>query len=239
MRNQPEHPSFCLLDHAGDPMAMLILAHGAGAPMDSSFMTRMAALLSQRHITVCRFEFGYMAKRRATGRRLPPPKAELLTAELREVMASTDARLPMLIGGKSMGGRVASMLADELYADGRIAGVVCLGYPFHPPTKPESRRTAHLENQKTPTLIVQGERDPFGTRAEITRYSLSKAVELVWLPDGDHDFGPRRGSGTTRSANLGRAADAVAGFAGRLVKADAKRNVTRSGRLPSHRRNRP
>ena len=112
-----------------------------------------------------------------------------------------------------MGGRVASLVADELYAEGRIAGLACLGYPFHPPNKPEQLRTAHLEQLACPALFVQGERDPFGGRGEVEAYRLSRAIGLHWVSDGDHDLGPRGGSGFTRKGNLAAAADAVAEFA--------------------------
>ena len=92
------------------------------------------------------------------------------------------------------------------------AGVVCLGYPFHPPGKPERLRTEHLETLKTPTLIVQGTRDRFGTQEEVAGYSLSSAIELAWMQDGDHSFKPRKKSGRTLEQNLATAADAVVGF---------------------------
>ncbi len=91
-----------------------------------------------------------------------------------------------------MGGRVASLVADELHAEKRIAGLVCLGYPFHPPKKPEQLRTAHLEHLACPALIVQGERDPFGGRGEVEAYRLSPAIAFHWVGDGDHDLGPPR-----------------------------------------------
>ncbi len=89
---------------------------------------------------------------------------------------------PLIIGGKSMGGRVASMVADQLFEAGRIAGLVCLGYPFHPPGKPEKLRTAHLEGLQTPTLICQGTRDEFGTRDEVLTYALAPSIEPMRCP---------------------------------------------------------
>jgi predicted alpha/beta-hydrolase family hydrolase len=118
----------------------------------------------------------------------------------------------LFIGGKSMGGRVASMIADKMFTEGKIAGLVCLGYPFHPPGKPDQLRTAHLETLKCPALVVQGERDPFGNRAEVEGYTLSKSIYVHWASDGDHDLGPRGGSDFTRKGNLAAAADAVAEF---------------------------
>jgi len=195
----------------------LLLAHGAGAPMTSPFLEKMTALLVARGLAVHRFEFAYMAARREGGKRRPPPKAERLVDEYVEVVARLRTGLApastLLIGGKSMGGRVASLCADALFAEGRIAGLVCLGYPFHPPGKPESLRTAHLEALRCPALIVQGERDPFGARGEVEGYTLSPAIRLYWVGDGNHDLGPRGGSGFTRAGNLAAAADEVSAFA--------------------------
>lgn len=172
--------------------ALLLLAHGAGAPMDSASMATAAQALAAEGIRVARFEFAYMAARRH-GTRKPPPKAETV---MPEYLAAIDAlgplSVPLFIGGKSMGGRVASMVADELFAAGRIAGLVCLGYPFHPPAKPAQLRTAHLESLRAPALIVQGTRDEFGTREDVGTYALPSSIEMLWLEDGDHDLKPRK-----------------------------------------------
>jgi len=198
----------------GAPMHV-ILAHGAGAGMSTSFMAAMSALLVERGLLVSRFEFAYMAAR-VEGKRRPPPKAETLIPEFRAIVERVAAAAPaaqkLLIGGKSMGGRVASYVADEM----PVAGLVCLGYPFHPPGKPDQLRTAHLESLQSPALIVQGERDPFGSRVEVEALQLSPAIRLAWIGDGDHDFGPRGGSGFTRRGNLAAAADAVEKFASQL-----------------------
>lgn len=202
----------------------ILLAHGAGAPMTSPFMTTIASLLAREDFCVWRFEFDYMASRRRDGKRRPPPKAERLAEQFADTVAEIGSQIPprgrLLVGGKSMGGRVASLMADALLAEGRIRGLVCLGYPFHPPGKPDALRTAHLAMLRCPTLIVQGERDPFGTRSEVEALvaarSLSPAIEVVWAVDGDHDLGPRGGSGTTRAENLRRAAEEIARFARRL-----------------------
>ena len=111
-----------------------------------------------------------------------------------------------------MGGRVASMIADE----SDVAGVVCFGYPFHPPGKPESLRTAHLVDLRTPTLICQGTRDPFGHREEVEAYSLSASIRVHWLVDGDHGLKPRKKSGRTEADNWAEAMNAVIGFLGTL-----------------------
>lgn len=191
----------------------LVLAHGAGAPMDARGMTALATRIADRGIRVVRFEFGYMAGRR-DGVRKPPPRADTLLGEYRAVLAEVGGR--PVIGGRSMGGRVASMVAD----DAAVSGLVCVSYPWHPPAKPDQPRIAHLEHLATPTLIVQGTRDPFGSPAEVAGYPLSPAVELLWLEDGDHDLTPRKSvSGFTAAQHLDTAADAVAAFVKRVAVA--------------------
>jgi uncharacterized protein len=193
----------------------LLLAHGAGAGMETPFLSQITDLIVQDGLRVVRFEFGYMAARRNSGKKKPAPNAETLASEFAaavEAIHAAGLAGRLAVGGKSMGGRVASLVADELYAAGKIAGLVCLGYPFHPPGMPEKTRTAHLEGLSCPTLVVQGERDPFGSRTEVETYALSKVIELSWIGDGDHDFGPRGSSGFTRKGNLATAASAVASF---------------------------
>lgn len=204
-----------------DAETTLLLAHGAGAGMESPFLARMAELLAERRVRVLRFEFAYMASRRATGKRKPPPKADKLVGEYRAAVVEARSRIgtgPLAIGGKSMGGRVASLVADELCGEGLISGLVCLGYPFHPPGTPEETRTAHLGALGIPALIVQGERDPFGSRAEVETYTLSPSISLTWIGDGDHDLGPRGASGFTRKGNFEMATDAVAAFLANLAR---------------------
>jgi predicted alpha/beta-hydrolase family hydrolase len=196
-----------------DAPARFLCAHGAGAGMETPFLKGFAALLAERSLAMLRFEFAYMAGRRSGGSRKPPPKAERLIDEYRVAVAHAGAGAPLLIGGKSMGGRVASLVAEELHVAGRIAGLVCLGYPFHPPGRPEQLRTQHLVMLTCPTLIVQGERDPFGSRIEVQAMQLPPAIRFHWASDGDHDLGPRGGSGFTRKGNFAAAADAVAAFA--------------------------
>lgn len=205
-----------LIDGPPEARASLLLAHGAGAPMDSAFMNTIAGLLAERAIRVVRFEFPYMAGRRTGGSRRPPPRAEQLMDYFSETVEGLECPGPLLIGGKSMGGRIASMIADEQYRKRTIAGLVCLGYPFHPPGKPEKLRTAHLETLVTPALICQGERDSFGTREDVAQYALSTRIEIHWSPDGNHDLAPRKASGHTGDGNLrdvaGRISDFVEGL---------------------------
>jgi predicted alpha/beta-hydrolase family hydrolase len=158
-----------------------------------------------------------MAARR-TGGRKPPRRAENLKSEYIAAVDELSAAGALIIGGKSMGGRVASMVADDLFADGRIAGLLCLGYPFHPPGKPAQLRTSHLEVLKTPALICQGTRDEFGTRDEVAGYKLSDQIDILWLEDGDHDLKPRKTiSGFSVADHLKTIAGAAKNFAERIA----------------------
>jgi predicted alpha/beta-hydrolase family hydrolase len=181
-----------LIDGPEDANTTILLAHGAGAPMDSQSMTAATDALVSVGFRVARFEFAYMAARRTSDSRKPPPRAETLNPEYIAAIAKLGATGKLIIGGKSMGGRVASMVADDLFEAGRIAGLLCLGYPFHPPGKPEKPRIAHLADLGTPALICQGTRDEFGTQEDVAGYTLSKTIEILWLEDGDHDLKPRK-----------------------------------------------
>lgn len=185
----------------------LILAHGAGAPMDSGFMTDMAARLAGRGVNVLRFEFPYMAQRRVDGGKRPPNQQAKLLECWREVFSEVRRHVagPLAVGGKSMGGRMASLLADELGA----TGLVCLGYPFYAAGKPEKPRVAHLAALQTPALIVQGERDALGNREAVEAYTLSPAIEVHWLVAGDHDLKPLKASGFSHAQHLEAAADRI------------------------------
>ncbi len=185
-----------LADGPPDASTTVILAHGAGAGMDSEFMQVMAEGLAGQDLRVVRFEFPYMARGRETGRRGGPDRPDVLRAAWLDVIQTHRTRRT-IIGGKSMGGRIASLIADEAEVD----GLVCLGYPFHPTGRPEKLRVEHLKDLQTKTLIVQGERDPFGKREEIRAYKLSDAIQMHWMTDGDHSFKPRKSSGTTQTEN--------------------------------------
>ncbi len=191
----------------------VVLAHGAGAPMDTPLMTTIAEGLAQRGLRVARFEFPYMAARRRGGSRRPPNSMAELEECWRQAIEQLGGGRRLIIGGKSMGGRVASRIADDVGA----RGLVCLGYPFHPPSNPEKSRTAHLAGLTTPTLILQGTRDPFGKPEEVAAYSLSPHIRLHWLADGDHSFKPRKRSGLTQQDRLATAAAAIATFAASLT----------------------
>lgn len=161
-------------------------AHGAGADSQSDFMQYIAKLLTSKTINVQLFDFPYMQRRQLTGKKSPPDRMEkLIDAFKQEINPKT----PFYIGGKSMGGRVATMIADELKQEGYpIKGVIAFGYPFHPPAKPEKLRTEHLKSIQTPTLIIQGTRDNFGKPEEVSSYSLSQHIKIEWLEDGDHSL---------------------------------------------------
>lgn len=186
----------------------LVLAHGAGAPMDSPFMTAVAESLAERDLRVVRFEFTYMRTRRTRGTRAAPDREPILVDRWREVIDSMGGGQHLVIGGKSLGGRIASMVADEA----QVRGLVCLGYPFHPPGKAPGVRLKHLKSLRTPALIVQGARDSFGARGEVETYELSPQIGFAWIDDGDHSFKPRARSGRTEQQNLAAAIDAVRNF---------------------------
>ena len=200
-----------IFDGPAEARLTLALAHGAGAPMDTPFMDAFAAGIAARGYRVARFEFPYMAERRETGRKRPPDRQPVLVDTWRQAIAALGPE-NLVVGGKSMGGRMASLIADEV----GVRGLVCLGYPFHPPGKPEKTRTAHLEALTTPCLIVQGERDPMGTTADVAGYRLAPSIDLCWLPDGNHDLRPRKASGRTEAENWADGVAAVADFLDRL-----------------------
>jgi len=222
---------------AAPQRAVLILAHGAGAPMDSEFMEALAAALAGQGISTLRFEFPYMAQRRSGGSKRPPdPQARLLDcwrsvlASVQNSMAASNMQIPLLIGGKSMGGRMASLLACDLPdSDIPVSGLCCFGYPFHPPGKAgllsdrqQQTRTGHLPSLPIPMLIVQGSRDPLGNRARISTAGWSPQIRLHWLEDGDHDFKPRKLSGYTQPDLLTEAAVATGEFVGLLEEGALK-----------------
>jgi hypothetical protein len=202
-----ETPRF-LFDGPAEARAVLVLAHGAGAAMDHPSMQRLATLIGAAGVRVVRFEFPYMAARRADGTRRPPDRGPVLLRTWHEVLDELGGGDRLVIGGRSMGGRIASMVADEA----GVRGLVCLGYPFHPAGRPERLRVAHLAALQTPALIVQGERDAFGNRDEVTSYALAPGIRIEWLADGDHSFQPRRASGHTLDEHLATAASAAAAF---------------------------
>jgi predicted alpha/beta-hydrolase family hydrolase len=196
----------------GTPIARFIFAHGAGAGMDSDFMAEIANRLAALQIEVLRFNFPYMQIMSESGKRRPPTRMPTLLEAYLAVVEKHKTDLPLFIGGKSMGGRAATMLATQSELDGKVKGVIALGYPFHPSGKPEKLRIDHLPDLTAPCLIVQGDRDALGNKAEIEGYNLPDKVQLVYLTDGDHSFKPRKASGVTLQGNIDTAIEQIQSF---------------------------
>jgi predicted alpha/beta-hydrolase family hydrolase len=198
------------------PVATLILAHGAGAPQSSAFMVDFARGMARRGCQAVTFNVPYTEQ----GRRLPD-RAPTLEACFRDVIAAIRARAdlgtgPLVIGGKSMGGRIASHLAAQGLAD--LAGLVTLGYPLHPPGRPEQLRALHLARIRQPMLIVQGSRDAFGTPEELrpALVPLGATATLQVVEGGDHSFKvPKRGP-ITQEEVFEWVQDEIARWIGRL-----------------------
>jgi uncharacterized protein len=194
-------------DGSGRASDVVVLAHGAGNDLKSAFMAHVAGGLADAGLAVCRFNFLYTER----GRRAPDRPA-LLEETYRSVLESArsdraDARL--FIGGKSMGGRIASHLAA---AGDRVDGLVFLGYPLQPPGKPEKIRSAHLADVKVPMLFVEGTRDPFCPLETLEVVLADLAVEstVVVIDDGDHSFKVRKSSGRSTEQALDEVVAAVA-----------------------------
>ena len=202
------------------PVAGLILAHGAGGGQTSSFMVRAGKDLSARRIVVATFDFPYI-----TAGRSAPDKPAVLEAHWRAIVEEVRgraefAKLPLVIGGKSMGGRIASQVAAA-GLDG-VEGLVYFGYPLHPPGRPAQRRDAHLPAIRIPMLFIQGTRDQFGTSDDIRALlpRLSAGAELFEIADGDHSFKTRvKVTGRKPDAAIVDALDAAAAFVTRVSRA--------------------
>lgn len=196
-----------LIDGPSDAIVSFLFAHGAGAGMDHDFMTAVAQGLALNGIEVIRFNFPYMVQRSIDGKRRPPDRQPKLLADFNHHIEHFSNR-ELVVGGKSMGGRMASLICD----DANVLGLACLGFPFHPPKKPEKFRGEHLANIKTPTLILQGDRDTFGNKEAVSRFDLSSAVSVEYLADGDHSFHPRKSSGYTDQQHLISIIDSLSAF---------------------------
>ena len=187
-----------LIDGPRQADICLVLAHGASSAMDSPGMAALANGLAEAGVQVARFEFPYMRRRRETGRGGAPDRPAVLEEAWLAAVSAVQERVGidrrLAVGGRSMGGRVASMVADRL---GAVA-VVCYSYPFHPPGRPEKTRIPDLA---TPTLILQGERDTFGTPEDVAGYQLAQTVRVHWIADGDHTLKPRQSSERTLEEN--------------------------------------
>lgn len=186
----------------------LLIAHGAGAGQDSIFMDMLRRSLAEKGVRTLAIEFAYMQRMREENRRRPPSKAERLVDEMAgwcDIVSQVET-VSIWLGGKSLGARVASMVAAR---DG-AAGLALCGYPFHPPGRPERTRLAHWPALTCPTLVVQGTRDPFGSRDEVIGYDLPAHARVHFLADGEHDWKPRRASGRTQAQLIDEGASAIA-----------------------------
>ena len=200
-----------------NPIAQVVFAHGAGADMYHEFMEQVTFLFNKANINVLRFNFPYMDKRIALGKRYPPDRMPKLIDCYKTVVNdcanySKENNLPLFIGGKSMGSRVAATLASDNDVVSSIQGVFCLGYPFHPAQKPEKLRLEPLQDTHKPILIVQGERDSLGAQAEIVDYEISSLCRCIYLADGDHSLKPRVKSGFTHQQHIESAVNAITRF---------------------------
>ena len=216
-----------LADTANPPAATLVLAHGAGAPQTHPFMVDAASSLAERALAVLTFNFPYMDARR----RVPDRTAVLERAwldVLAHVAGRADLPRPCVIGGKSMGGRMASHVATVPHRDGGDLavlpdGLVFLGYPLHPPNRPAQRRDAHLADLICPALFVQGTRDAFGTPQELEPVlaTLGERATLHAIEEGDHSFAVPRASGRSRRDVLDEIWDVVAAWVRQRRAGDA------------------
>ncbi|KPL93870.1 alpha/beta fold hydrolase [Vibrio splendidus] len=195
-----------IIDGEDNPITF-IFAHGAGAGMDHEFMQSVAKGLAFKGIRVIRFNFPYMIKRAEDGKRRPPDRAPKLLEAYQDIIEQCDAD-KLVIGGKSMGGRMASHLSEV----DKVAAMACLGFPFHPPGKPEKYKGEHLAELQKPCLILQGERDTFGKREEFTGFDLSDSIRVEFIPDGDHSFKPRKSSGYTEQQNIALTVEKLSAF---------------------------
>jgi predicted alpha/beta-hydrolase family hydrolase len=195
---------------------LLVLAHGAGADQRHRFMVSLARRLAAHGVTVVTFNFLYTERKRKT-----PDRAPVLEQTWRTVLEAVGARVQprgvVAVGGKSMGGRIASQVVASRPAGPawqRVGGLVLLGYPLHPPGQPEKPRTAHLPDIAVPILLVQGTRDAFGTRAEIEPIfgALKTRVDYEFIDGGDHSFAVPKSSGRTEHDVLDGVGDRVASW---------------------------
>lgn len=202
-----------IVDGPADADRVFLFAHGAGAGMDHPFMDAVARGVGRAGVRVVRFEFPYMARRRADGKKRPPDSGPKLSAHFLQQVERLGTVGKLVLGGKSMGGRIASALVDQVGA----AGLVALGFPFHAVGKPERlERVEHLREMKTPALIVQGSRDSFGNYEQVRGYRLPDHIELCWLEDGNHSFVPRQRSGLTLEQHIDTTVARIADFIGAL-----------------------
>lgn len=212
MSYYPDKPSYVL---EGDPAnTLILLAHGAGANMNSDFMQAISSGLVTKGLQVMRFNFPYMQANVVDGKKRPPDRTPKLLAcftEMLDIALSQPQVKRVVLMGKSMGGRMAATLACDPNLITCIDRVICLGYPFIP-LKGGEPRLAPLNDCQVPVLVLQGERDKFGGKVQISTWPLKNNVQIHYLADGDHSFIPRKSSGITEAANLTLAVDLSAKF---------------------------
>ncbi|MGB0894752.1 MAG: alpha/beta family hydrolase [Parashewanella sp.] len=181
---------------------IVIFAHGAGAGMDSGFMVQFANELATKNVGVVRFNFGYMQANAEDGKRRPPERMPKLLAHFESVIKKVISEYQpsrLFLMGKSMGGRVAAILAENTRF--KLNGIICLGYPFVP-IKGGNPRLEPLQKCHVPTCIIQGERDRFGNTEQVPLWSIPDRVQIKWINDGDHSLQPRKTSGFTWEQNF-------------------------------------
>jgi len=204
-----------LLVRPPDARALYVLAHGAGAGMRHAFMTAVAEHLAGRRIATLRYEFPYMA----AGRRYPDRAPRLVATVRAAVEAAREAAgdLPLIAGGKSMGGRMTSTAQAEEPLPG-VRALAFLGFPLHPPARPGVERAAHLAHVRVPMLFVQGTRDTFA-RPDLLAATLAglPLARLHEVAHADHGFGVLKRSGRTPDDVLDEIANVVAGWVGEVT----------------------
>ena len=205
----------------GAATALVVLGHGAGADMLSPFMERFASGLAGHGLAVARFRFPYMERMQREGRRRPPDRAPVLLDCFADVLTRVDELcpgMPLFVGGKSMGGRIASMLA----AEGRTSprGLVFLGYPLHPSGRPERLRAAHLPRMGARALFVQGDRDPLCDLALLRHERRGGRVpgRLHVVKGGDHSFRQLAARRDVEDAEFEKAQRAIARFVAETLR---------------------
>jgi hypothetical protein len=192
----------------------VLLAHGAGADMHAAALTTVADALAAAKVPSLRFNFPY----KAAGRR-SPDRPPVLEASVRDAITELTARTKLgvdrlVLGGRSMGGRICSMVAAT---DGAL-GLALLGYPLHPPGKPTQLRVDHFPSLRMPVLFASGTRDPFGNPDELRAHAkaIKGRVSFHWVDTGDHSFKPLKASGLTTQGALDAVAEAVVSFVTKL-----------------------
>ena len=196
------------------PIAIMALSHGSGAGMEHPFMQSLAEQLAKHHIATLRFNFAYMEQ----GKKVPdrPKKAHPVILAAVNKAASYAEGLPLLVGGKSFGGRMSSQLAAEGSLAG-IKGIVYYGFPLHAPGKPGTERAAHLSSITVPQLFLQGTRDTLAQIGLITEVTEKlEQAKLVIMEGGDHSFKTLKRSGITHEEAIERLAEETAKFAASL-----------------------